>query len=94
MIQFKTIRQFAAESGYTEGAIREKIRKGVFLEDKVWLRGPDNRILINIIGFNEWVTNGQEFLSQVKVALPSASPINIYHAKSELKQGVSPLVLT
>jgi len=94
MIEYKTIGRFAAESGYTDKAIREKIRKGVFPEGEVWLRSPDNRILISIEGFNQWVIHGQEFLSQVKVALPSALPINIYHAKNELKRGVSPLVLT
>ena len=39
MIEYKTVGQFATESGYSEGAIREKIRKGVFPEDEVWLRG-------------------------------------------------------
>ena len=94
MIEYKTIRQFAAESGYTEAAIREKIRKGVFPKDRVWLRAPDNRVLISLEGFNQWVINGQELLKEVEVVSSSPSPIKASHLKSVLKQGVSPLVLT
>ncbi len=94
MIEYKTIRQFAAESGYTEKAIREKIRKGVFPKNKVWLLAPDNRQLISVKGFNEWVINGQEFLSEVKVALSSPLPIKTINVEREYQQGVSPLVLT
>ena len=64
MIEYKTVRQFAAESGYTEEAIRTKISRGVFGENEVWVRGPDNRVLISIQGFNEWVRKGQEFVQQ------------------------------
>jgi hypothetical protein len=31
MVKFKTVRQFSAESGYTEEAIRAKIKTGVWL---------------------------------------------------------------
>lgn len=65
MIEYKTIRQFASESGYTQEAIRTKISRGVFRENEVWVRGPDNRVLISIQGFNQWVRKGQEFEQQV-----------------------------
>ena len=94
MVEYKTIRQFATESGYTEGAIREKIRKGVFPKNDVWLRGPDNRILISIKGFNQWVINGQEFLLGVEVALSSPLPIKTINVEKEFQPGVGPLVLT
>jgi hypothetical protein len=53
MIMYKTIEQFAAESGYTPAAIRTKIHDGVWTEG-VWIKAPDNRILISIDAYNEW----------------------------------------
>lgn len=92
MIEYKTIRQFAAESGYTEEAIRTKISRGVFGENEVWVRSPDNRVLISIKGFNEWVTKGQELLKEVQTA--SLSHLRIKESGVNLELGVSPLKLT
>ena len=92
MIEYKTVRQFASESGYTEEAIRTKISRGVFGENEVWVRGPDNRVLISIQGFNEWVRKGQELLKEVLTASSSVSPIKEKDVSPEL--GVSPLKLT
>jgi|TARA_R110000803_G_scaffold180354_1_gene242792 hypothetical protein len=94
MVEYKTIRQFANESGYTEKAVREKIRKGIFPEDEVWLWAPDNRKLISIEGFNLWAIQGRELLKGVAVASSSPLPIKNEHSEKELKLGVSPLVLT
>jgi hypothetical protein len=55
MLPYVTIRKFAAESGYTEEAIRAKIKSGIWLQDQVWVKAPDGRILISIEGFYEWV---------------------------------------
>jgi len=92
MIEYKTVRQFAAESGYTEEAIRTKIKRGVFGENEVWVRGPDNRTLISIKGFNEWVINGQEFVKSVPVVSKLVSSTKGLDVDLEL--GVSPLTLT
>tara|TARA_R110002012_G_scaffold162546_2_gene324801 strand:- start:37 stop:315 length:279 start_codon:yes stop_codon:yes gene_type:complete len=92
MIEYKTIRQFALESGYTQEAIRTKIKRGVFREDEVWVRSPDNRQLISIKGFNEWVTNGQEFARSVPVVSKLVSSTKGLDVDQEL--GVSPLTLT
>ena len=54
MIKFKTINKFADESGYSPHAIRTKISRGIWVENSVWIKAPDNRILISIDGFNEW----------------------------------------
>ena len=56
MIKYKTIEQFAAESGYTPDAIRTKIKRGVWIEG-VWIKAPDNRVLISIEEFNLWAIN-------------------------------------
>tara|TARA_R110001606_G_scaffold118978_2_gene249829 strand:+ start:378 stop:656 length:279 start_codon:yes stop_codon:yes gene_type:complete len=92
MIEYKTIRQFASESGYSEEAIRTKISRGVFREDEVWVRSPDNRVLISIEGFNVWVKKGQEFVKEVLTASSSHSPIKEDNVDQEY--GVSPLKLT
>ncbi|WP_434557999.1 hypothetical protein [Pseudomonas sp. Z4-20] len=58
-MRYLTIRKFANESGYTEAAIRSKISDGAWIKDQVWRRAPDNRILIDVHGFEEWVANGK-----------------------------------
>lgn len=55
MLRYLTIPKFAAESGYTEDAIRAKIRTGVWLGDQVWVKAPDGRILIDVQGYEKWV---------------------------------------
>lgn len=82
-MRYLTIRKFANESGYTEAAIRAKIADGTWTEDQVWRRAPDNRILIDVYGFEEWVANGKTrkvtkrtFLSlpSPKINKPALSP--------------------
>jgi hypothetical protein len=58
MIRFKTIAKFCFESGYTEAAVRGKIREGVWMEGRLWRRAPDGHVLIDVDGYNEWVVNG------------------------------------
>lgn len=61
-----TIRRFAELTGYTEGAVRAKIEKGVWVEGYQWVRGPDGRILMSIEGFDRWgVGRGSEPLAGV-----------------------------
>jgi hypothetical protein len=58
MIRFKTISKFCEESGYTDAAVRGKIREGIWMERKVWRKAPDGHVLIDVEGYNEWVVNG------------------------------------
>ena len=92
MIEYKTVRQFALESGYTEEAIRTKIKRGVFGENEVWVRSPDNRVLISIEGFNLWVRKGQEFVESVKAVSKLVSSTKNKDVGQEF--GVNPLKLT
>jgi hypothetical protein len=55
MLRFLTISKFSAESGYSEGAIRSKIRDGIWAQNQVIIKAPDNRILIDIEGYEKWV---------------------------------------
>lgn len=54
-VNWVTVKKFAELSGYSEQAIRRKIERKVWPEDKVWHRAPDRRSLISIEGYNEWV---------------------------------------
>ena len=59
MLRHVTIDKFAADSGYTPDAVRSKIKRGDWLEGQVWVKAPDGRILIDLEGFEKWVT-GQD----------------------------------
>jgi len=68
MLRYLTIAKFATESGYTEDAIRAKIKNGVWLEGIVWTRAPDDRVLIDIEGYEKWVQGKQASVLQQKAA--------------------------
>jgi hypothetical protein len=59
MLRYVTISKFATESGYTEDAIRSKIRDGIWRESQEWRRAPDGRILIDVDGYHRWVEGGE-----------------------------------
>jgi hypothetical protein len=41
--------------GYTEDAIRAKIKKGQWMIDQQFTKAPDGRILISIKGVEKWI---------------------------------------
>src|SRR5690606_12602275 len=55
MVRFVTVRRFAYLSGYTENAIRSKIRDGIWRQGEQWVRAPDSRVLIDVVGYERWV---------------------------------------
>ena len=59
MLKWLTIRKFSHESGYTEDAVRSKIKRGEWLEGYMWRKAPDGRVLINIEGYERWVDSEQ-----------------------------------
>jgi hypothetical protein len=75
VIRYQTISKFSIESGYTEWAIRGKIRDGVWLEGRVWVRAPDGRILISIEGYNLWAEAGLACAPSVEARSKSPLPI-------------------
>ena len=54
-MRYKRIKQFCAETGYTEEAVRGKIRAGVWLLGKEYRKAPDGHILIDCEGYEAWV---------------------------------------
>lgn len=63
MLRFVTVEKFAELSGHTPDAIRAKIQRGVWLQDAVWRKAPDNRILIDTKGYEEWVQGVPQHLA-------------------------------
>lgn len=48
------IRKFSELSGYSENAVRCKIKKGVWIQDKHWIKAPDGFILLNTHEIIKW----------------------------------------
>lgn len=59
---YVTIKKFSELTGYTEKAIRAKIERGEWIEGAIFKRAPDNRILIDIEGFQSWVEKTAQHL--------------------------------
>jgi len=83
MLRYLTIRKFAAESGYSEIAIRSKIHSGIWMLDQVWKKAPDGRVLIDVEGYHKWVEGEYDVLkvqlkrpakSRLKPLLPDTDP--------------------
>jgi hypothetical protein len=55
VLRWVTIKKFCEISGYTPNAVRSKIKRGDWLEGRVWTKAPDGRILIDVLGFEDWV---------------------------------------
>ncbi len=55
---YVVIKKAAAVTGYSIRAIEAKIEKGVWLEGREWIKGPDGRRLISMKGFEAWVMRG------------------------------------
>ncbi|WFC70350.1 excisionase [Achromobacter denitrificans] len=55
MVRFVTIARASELTGYSEQAIRSKIRDDIWREGKEWIRAPDGRILIDMEGYDKWV---------------------------------------
>jgi len=54
-MRFITISKMAELSGYSEDAIRAKIKRGDWLQDAVFRYAPDGRVLIDVEGYDKWV---------------------------------------
>lgn len=53
--QWVLIKRFAEITGYSENAVRHKIKGGIWIEGRVWRRAPDGRIFVNLGEFERWV---------------------------------------
>ncbi|BDT66478.1 hypothetical protein os1_06410 [Comamonadaceae bacterium OS-1] len=53
--RFFFVKDAPARTGYSQKAVRKKIETGVWLEGHEYRRAPDNRIVIDMEGFEKWV---------------------------------------
>jgi len=53
--RFVRIRKFVEMSGYTEQAVRSKIKDGRWIEGREYRRAPDGALLVDLVGFEKWV---------------------------------------
>lgn len=73
MAKYQTIKRFSEATGYTERAIRTKIQDGIWRLGEVWIKAPDNRVLICVEGYEAWVESGMESGARRLPALKSVS---------------------
>lgn len=92
-VNWLTIRKFSELTGYSENAIRTKIRDGVWIEGRVWKKAPDGRNLISVDGYNQWVENN--VLAPSLSARPqSKSPLPIKERDAGRRSNLTPPPLT
>lgn len=65
VVRFVTIKKFGELIGYSEGAVRSKIKRGEWLRDHMYRKGSDGRILMDIEAFNDWADNGMPPLPEL-----------------------------
>lgn len=75
LIRYVTVHRFAEATGYTEHAIRTKIRDGVWRDGQEWVKAPDGRCLIDIEGYNAWVASGSASVFRTVRGRASASVV-------------------
>lgn len=56
--RYVTIELAAVLTGFTPGAIRQKIATGVWLKDRQYVK-REGRVLIDMRGYEKWVEVGQ-----------------------------------
>ncbi len=56
-VSWVTLKKLAQDTGYTANALRAKIKRGEFEEGVAWCRAPDQRLMINLTFFLEWINS-------------------------------------
>jgi len=54
MIKWVLINKVTDLIGYTDDAIRAKIKKGVWLAGIHWIKAPDGRLMFNLEAIQKW----------------------------------------
>lgn len=66
-LKWVTIGKFSELTGYSEEAVRSKIKRGEWLERVMWVKAPDGRILLDMEAYEWWVTNGRAASGQLQI---------------------------
>lgn len=54
-MKWVTIKRLCELSGYSQDAIRAKIKRGIWKSGKHWCKAPDGRILFSVKAIELWV---------------------------------------
>lgn len=54
-IRFVTLKRFEELTGYSEDATRTKMRRGVWLQDREFVKAPDGHVLMDLEAYERWV---------------------------------------
>lgn len=58
-VRYVTLQAFFVLTGYTVKASERKIESGVWTEGREYRRGPDGRVLVDLVGYEKWVETGR-----------------------------------
>lgn len=58
--RFVRIPLAAAATGYSEEAISTKVKRGVWLEGREYVRAPDGSILVDLEGYERWAVGQRQ----------------------------------
>jgi len=53
--QWVLVKRFAEVTGYSENAVRHKVKNGTWVQGRIWRKAPDGRIFLNLAEFERWV---------------------------------------
>ncbi len=53
--RYLTIKGAAAAMGLSEGAVRKRLERGIWLENKHYRKAPDSRIYIDMRAIEAWI---------------------------------------
>ncbi|MGB9088139.1 MAG: excisionase [Pseudomonas farsensis] len=54
------INRAAELTGYSEDAIRHKVKNGTWAQGRIWRKAPDGRITINIAEYDKWAESAAQ----------------------------------
>ena len=55
MTNWVTIKRFSELTGYTQDAVRTKIKNGIWLLNTHYKKAPDGRVLMSLKEYEKWV---------------------------------------
>lgn len=90
-VKYVLIQKFCDLTGYTRAAVETKIGRGIWLENKIWIKAPDGHRLISIEGYEAWAEM-EAFGKRLRRAMKSPSPIEEKGAEKELNSSPAPLI--
>lgn len=59
LLRYVRVKRFEELTGYSEKAVYEKIRAGVWIEGRQYRKAPDGHVLVDLEGFERWVESQQ-----------------------------------